>query len=175
MNLRYFFSTLATLALTFCPGTVVAGSQMETAKQQRTLIILKPDAMERKLAGVILSRFEDEGFAIVGAKVVRLDDETLRQHYAHISTKPFFGSVISYMEESPVLIVVLEGNNAIARVRDMVGPTDSSLAPKGTIRGDFGKDKSRNAIHASEDEAAADVEISRFFGDGELFFSHGSM
>jgi nucleoside-diphosphate kinase len=169
MNLKYFSAALAALALTFNSGVLAAGQQMETAVKQRTLIILKPDAMEQKLAGVVLSRFEREGFAIVGAKVLRLDGEILRQHYAHLVDKPFFGNIVGYMTEAPVLVVVLEGDDAISRAREMVGPTDSSIAPKGTIRGDFGKDKSRNVIHASEDEIAADAEISRFFEDGELF------
>lgn len=144
---------------------------MDDAKQ-RTLVILKPDAMEQKLAGVILSRFEAEGFSLVGAKITLLDEPILRQHYAHLVSKPFFGSIVSYMTESPVFVAVLEGDGAIARAREMIGPTDPAIAPKGTIRGDFGKDKTRNVIHASEDDVAAKIEISRFFEDGELTTAH---
>ena len=168
MKLRYFSTALAALALTFNSVAVAAEQRMETNGQQRTLVILKPDAMEQGLVGSILSRFEREGFAVVGAKVVQLDADILRQHYGHLVDKPFFGSIVDYMTEAPVLIAVLEGDDIVSRVRDMVGPTDPAAAPKGTIRGDFGENKTRNVIHASEDAAAAAAEISRFFGDGEL-------
>jgi nucleoside-diphosphate kinase len=141
---------------------------MERASQ-RTLVIIKPDAMEQRLAGLILARLEGEGLSPVAAKMVQLDESTLRKHYAHLVGKPFFGDIVSYMTSTPVMVLAVEGDDAVAHVREMIGPTDSSIAPKGTIRGDFGSDKSRNVIHASEDAAAADAEIAFFFNSSEIF------
>lgn len=136
---------------------------------ERTLIIFKPDAIEQGRAGTILARFEAAHLRIAGAKVLRLQEEILREHYSHLADRPFFGDIVAYMSSTPVLLVVLEGENAIARVREMVGPTDSATAPKGTIRGDFGESKRRNMVHASEDKTAAAAEIARFFSLSELF------
>jgi nucleoside-diphosphate kinase len=139
---------------------------------ETTLILFKPDAVEKKIVGTVLSRFEAEGFRIRGLKVLALSDEILAEHYSHIADKPFFPSVRSFMQEQPVVALALEGEDVIARVRDLLGPTDSTQAAAGTIRGDFGfKDseaKMRNVCHASDSVEAAAAEIKRFFNDGEV-------
>lgn len=136
---------------------------------EKTVIIFKPDAMEEGRVGQILQRFEGEGFTIAAMKMLRLDEPLLRRHYAHLADRPFFGEIVDYMSSQPVVIAVLAGENVIARVREMAGPTDSKLAPKGTIRGDYGHDKSRNMIHASDSPESAEAEIGRFFQSTELF------
>lgn len=139
---------------------------------ETTLILFKPDAVEKKIVGTVLARFEGEGFRIRGIKMLALSDEVLADHYSHIADKPFFPSVRDFMQETPVIALALEGENVIARVRDLLGPTDSTQAAAGTIRGDFGfKDgdaKMRNVCHASDSVEAAEAEIKRFFKDGEV-------
>jgi len=139
---------------------------------ETTLILFKPDAVEKKIVGTVLSRFENEGFRIRGLKVLALSDEILAEHYSHIADKPFFPSVRSFMQEAPVVALALEGEDVIARVRDLLGPTDSTQAAAGTIRGDFGfKDseaKMRNVCHASDSVEAAEAELKRFFNEGEV-------
>lgn len=138
-----------------------------------SLLLLKPDAIAKNLAGAVLTRFQEQGFTIRGIKMMRLSDEILAEHYSHIADKPFFPSVRSFMQETPVIALALEGENVIARVRDLLGPTDSMVAAAGTIRGDFGfKDadaKMRNVCHASDSVEAAQDELKRFFKDEELF------
>lgn len=140
---------------------------------ETTLILFKPDAVTKRVTGTVLTRFEDAGFAIRGIKMMKLSDEILAEHYAHIADKPFFPDVRGFMQESPVIAMVLEGEDAISRVRDLLGPTDSTQAAPGTIRGDFGfKDsdsKMRNVCHASDSTEAAAAEVKRFFKDDELF------
>ena len=136
---------------------------------EKTLVILKPDAMEKNLAGTIIERFAQSGLHLVACKMLQLNEKILREHYDFLTDKPFFPSILEYMQECPVLVMVLQGENAIVRVRELLGPTDSSQAPKGTIRGDFGKDKSRNVVHASDSSASAEKEIHRFFKAEEVF------
>jgi len=140
---------------------------------ETTLILLKPDAIAKNLVGQVLARFQAEGFLIRGIKMMHLSDEILAEHYSHIADKPFFPAVRSFMQETPVIALALEGENVIARVRDLLGPTDSMIAPAGTIRGYFGfKDadaKMRNVCHASDSVEAAQAELKRFFKDGEIF------
>ncbi len=142
---------------------------------ETTLILFKPDAVSKRLTGKVLARFEAEGFAVRGIKMMRLTDEMLAEHYAHIATMPFFPSVRDFMQETPVIALALEGENVISRVRDLLGPTDSTQAAAGTIRGDFGfKDsdsKMRNVCHASDSTESAQAELKRFFKDDELFQS----
>lgn len=135
---------------------------------ERTLIIFKPDAFENRKVGAALSRFEDVGFSVVGAKMLQLGSEILREHYAHIADKPFFPEIEAYMSSRPVLVMVLEGDAVIERVRNLLGPTNSQIAPAGTIRGDWGTDMTRNIVHASDGPESAAVEIARFFKDGEV-------
>ncbi len=140
---------------------------------ETSLILLKPDAIEKNLAGQVLARFQAAGFVIRGIKMMHLSDEILAEHYSHIADKPFFPAVRSFMQETPVIALALEGDDVIAAVRDLLGPTDSVAAAPGTIRGDFGfKDgdaKMRNVCHASDSVEAAQAELKRFFKDGELF------
>lgn len=140
---------------------------------ETTLILFKPDAVKKNLTGEVLARFLKEGFTIRGIKMLALSDEILAEHYSHIADKPFFPSVRGFMQETPVIALALEGENVIGRVRDLLGPTDSTQAPAGTIRGDFGfkdtESKMRNVCHASDSPEAAEAEIKRFFKPGEVF------
>ncbi|MFZ9936564.1 MAG: nucleoside-diphosphate kinase [Luteolibacter sp.] len=136
---------------------------------ETSLILFKPDAIEKNLAGKVLARFQDAGFAIRGIKMMQLDDAILREHYAHIAEMPFFPEIVAFMSKTPVIALALEGEDVIAKVRDLLGPTDSKAAAPGTIRGDFGEDKMVNVCHASDSPEAAAAEIKRFFKDGEVF------
>ena len=136
---------------------------------EKTLIILKPDCMEKRLAGAVLDRFQKAGFDIVAAKLMRLNADLLREHYAHIADKPFFPALAEFMGSRPVLVVALEGEGVIAKVRELLGPTDSTKAPKGTIRGDYGTNVSVNICHASDSPESAAAEIQRFFRPEEVF------
>jgi nucleoside-diphosphate kinase len=136
---------------------------------EKTLVILKPDAMERRLYGTVLLRFEKEGFDILGAKLMTLTPALLREHYAHVADKPFYPEIEAFMSSRPVLVLALAGDNVIARVRELLGPTNSKVAPKGTLRGDFGTEMMRNVCHASDSPAAAEAEIRRFFRSDEVF------
>ncbi len=137
--------------------------------QETTLILLKPDCVARGINGEVIKRFEDEGFRIRGCKMIKLTDELLKEHYAHIADRPFFPTVAEFMKSKPVIAIALSGDNVIAHVRDLLGPTDSKAAPKGTIRGDFGTDKMTNVVHASDSSENAAIELERFFHHGELF------
>jgi len=137
--------------------------------QETTLILLKPDCVAQGINGSVIKRFEDEGFRIRGCKMIRLTDELLKEHYAHIADRPFFPTVADFMKSKPVIAIALAGENVIAKVRDLLGPTDSKTAPKGTIRGDFGTDKMTNVVHASDSAENAALELERFFHHGELF------
>ena len=137
--------------------------------KQRTLILLKPDAVEKKFCGKVISRFEDAGFTIRGCKMLHLEAPMLREHYAHIAEKPFYPDVEEFMSSVPVIALVLEGDDIIARTRDMLGVTDSRKAAKGTIRAEFGVDQMVNVAHASDSAKAAEQEVRRFFGAEELF------
>lgn len=136
---------------------------------QTTLILFKPDAVSKCLTGQVLSRFEDAGFKVRGIKMMQLNDALLREHYSHVADKPFFPDIVAFMSKTPVIALALEGEDVIAKVRDLLGPTNSQTAPKGTIRGDFGEDMMMNVCHASDSVESAAAELSRFFADDELF------
>ena len=136
---------------------------------QKTLIIFKPDCMAKRHVGNVLARFEKAGFSIVGCKMIQLTPPVLREHYAHLADKPFYPDIEKFMSSRPVLVMALQGKNIVARVRELLGPTDSRKAPQGTIRADFGVDISVNVVHASDSEANAKIELARFFRPGELF------
>jgi len=138
--------------------------------KEKTLVILKPDCMQKNLAGIVLERFAKNGLSLAACKMIQLNENILREHYDFLTDKPFFPSILSYMQECPVLVLVLVGDNCISITRDLLGPTDSSIAPKGTIRGDFGLDKSRNIAHASDSTESAQKEIARFFKAEEIFY-----
>lgn len=135
---------------------------------QTTLIILKPDCIEKALAGIVIDRLLKAGFSIVGSKVQVLAPAVLREHYAHIASKPFYPEIEAFMSSRPVIILAVRGDDVIAKVRDLLGPTDSKKAAKGTIRGDFGTDVMRNIAHASDGQDAAVAELARFFKAGEV-------
>ena len=137
--------------------------------RETTLILFKPDAIEKNLTGKVLARFEEAGFIIRGIKMMQLDDAVLREHYAHISDKPFFPEIVTFMSRTPVIALALQGDDVIAKVRDLLGPTNSKAAAPGTIRGDFGEDMMVNVCHASDSTEAATAELKRFFKDGEVF------
>tara|TARA_Y100001954_G_C15433380_1_gene417974 strand:- start:30 stop:461 length:432 start_codon:yes stop_codon:yes gene_type:complete len=141
---------------------------MIPALMEETLVLLKPDCLEGRKCGEVLKRFEEAGFDVFGVKMMRLSDEILREHYAHLADKPFFPEIQGFMQSQPVVALAMRGENAITRVRDMVGPTDSTIAEKGTIRGDFGQDKMRNLVHASDSVENGQAELKRFFAEGEL-------
>jgi nucleoside-diphosphate kinase len=130
---------------------------------EETLIILKPDCMEQRLAGEVIGRFEKAGFEIVASKVMQLDAAILREHYAHVADLPFFPDIEAFMSSRPVMPMILRGENVIAAVRDLLGPTNSKEAPAGTIRGDLGTDMMRNMVHASDGPETAALEKKRFF------------
>ena len=136
---------------------------------EQTLIIFKPSAIERALVGKVLSRFEQKGLTITGMKMMQLSEELLRQHYAHLVLRPFFPSVVASMTASPVIVMVLEGVDAINVVRSMTGVTNGRQAAPGTIRGDFAMSNQENIIHASSSAEDAATEIKRFFAPGEIF------
>jgi nucleoside-diphosphate kinase len=134
-----------------------------------TLILLKPDCVSKGHCGDVLQRFEKAGFHIRGCKMLRLENALLREHYAHIAGKPFFPEVETFMSSTPVIAVALEAKDAVNKVRELLGPTDSKKAEKGTIRGDFGVDVMVNVVHASDSLENARLELARFFKHGELF------
>ena len=136
---------------------------------QRTFVIFKPDSMERRHVGLVLSRFEDAGFRIVGCKMMCLTPELLRTHYAHVADKPFYPEIEQFMSSRPVIALALAGEKVVDRVRELLGPTDSRKAAKGTIRGDFGTEMMKNVCHASDTVENAKAELGRFFKPGELF------
>jgi nucleoside-diphosphate kinase len=142
---------------------------MANTKEEKTLIIMKPDAMQRNLLGQIISRFERKGLKIVGIKMLQLGDELLEEHYAHHKDKPFFQEIKRYMKSSPVIVMALAGINAISATRLIVGPTKGYEADAGSIRGDFSMSAQSNLIHASDSKETAEKEMERFFKKDELF------
>lgn len=135
----------------------------------RTVILIKPDAVKRGVIGQIVARFEKAGFTLIAAKFLRLPDDVVDLWYAHHKDKTFFPELKSFMTSTPVMAMLWEGQNAVAKVRELCGPTDSKKAPKGTIRGDFGTDIQFNAIHASEDGDNAKREMDLIFLPHEIF------
>ncbi|MGD9692890.1 MAG: nucleoside-diphosphate kinase [Phycisphaerales bacterium] len=135
---------------------------------ETTLIILKPDAVQRGLMGRILTRFEDKGLQVVGAKLMQIPNALAEKHYADHKGKPFYPGLVSFMTSSPVLVLALRGLGAIAISRKMMGATFGSKAEPGTIRGDFGVSNSFNLIHGSDSPEAAAKELALFFNQGEV-------
>ena len=135
---------------------------------EQTLIILKPDAVQRGLMGQIISRFEQKGLKVVGAKMMQITPELAAEHYAAHTEKPFYRGLVAFMTSSPVLVLALEGVGAIAICRAMMGATFGSQAAAGTIRGDYGVSNSFNLIHGSDSPEAASKELGLFFQNGEI-------
>lgn len=135
---------------------------------ERTLILLKPDCMERRLAGTVLARFEQKGFQIVGMKLMQVTPELAAKHYAEHVEKPFYPALLAYITSDPIVAICLEGREVVATVRKMVGATKGWLAEPGTIRGDFSLSGQKNLIHASDSLKSAKREIAIFFKPKEL-------
>ncbi len=131
---------------------------------ERTLFIVKPDAVQRNLIGRILAHVEERGFRIAEARLARLQPEEARLFYAEHAGKPFFGDLVGYMTSGPVLLTCLEREGAVAELRKVVGATDPAQADAGTIRRLFGESKQRNSVHASDGPASAEREVGQFFG-----------
>jgi len=136
---------------------------------QKTLIILKPDTVQRGLVGQVIARFERKGLKLVANKMSQLSSEILKEHYAHLVDKPFFPGIESFMMSSPVILQVWEGYEAIDTVRTVCGVTNSREAAPGTIRGDFSSSYGSNIIHASDTPENAAAEIERFFSADEVY------
>ena len=135
---------------------------------QRTLSIVKPDAVAKGATGEILSRFEKAGLRILAIKKLRLTEQQAQGFYAVHKARPFFKELVAFMSSGPIVVSVLEGPDAVAKNRELMGPTDSKKAPRGSIRGDFGTDIERNAVHGSDAPETARVEIAYFFNATEI-------
>jgi len=135
---------------------------------ETTLIILKPDAVQRALMGRIIARFEDKGLQIVGCKLMQITQDLAAKHYAAHREKPFYAGLVRFMTSAPVLVMAVRGNGAIGICRKMMGATFGSKAEPGTIRGDFGVSNSFNLIHGSDSPEAAQFELNLFFKPGEI-------
>ncbi|RFC42958.1 MAG: nucleoside-diphosphate kinase [Verrucomicrobia bacterium] len=136
---------------------------------EKTFVIFKPDCMAQRHVGNVLARFEAAGFDVIGCKMTRLTAALLREHYAHVATKPFYPEIEQFMSSRPVIMIALQGANIVQQVRDLLGPTDSRKAAKGTIRGDFGTEMMKNVVHASDTVENAQAELARFFKAEELY------
>lgn len=130
---------------------------------ERTYIMLKPDALKRKLAGEIISRIEKKGFNIVAMKTMILTEEIVKEHYSHIADKPFFGEILEYITSGPVVAMIIEGDDVVNGMRRLMGPTKWTEALPGTIRGDYAFSTGENIIHGSDSVENAEIEIKRFF------------
>ena len=135
---------------------------------QKSFVMMKPDAVQRRLMGKILSRFEEKGLQIVAVKLMQIDEDLAKTHYGEHADKPFFGSLIEYITSSPSLAMVIEGEEAISTIRKLVGATNPLEADLGTNRGDFAMDTGRNIIHASDSPDSAEREINLFFNEDEI-------
>ena len=138
------------------------------AQLERTFAIIKPDAVANRATGAILQKVEESGLEVVAMKRLRLTEELARGFYAVHKQRPFYGDLVKFMTSGPVVVLVLQGEDAIVRWRDLMGPTNSEEAPAGTVRGDHGTDVERNASHGSDAPETARVEISYFFNATEI-------
>lgn len=138
-------------------------------KMEQTFIILKPSTIQRGLIGEVIDRFQKKGLIVAGIKMMQLNEEILREHYAHLTDRPFFPSLVRSMMATPVIVMCLRGKDAVAVVRAMTGSTNCRKAEPGTIRGDFGMSGQENIIHASDSVENAIIETKRFFKDEEIF------
>ena len=136
---------------------------------ERSLVLIKPDAMQRRLAGTIISRLEKQGLRLVALKMLHLDRALAEQHYAIHKDKPFFDDLINYISSAPIIALVFEGKKAVEVIRKTMGATDPAQAEAGTIRGDFGLDIGRNTVHGSDSIETAEEEIRLFFAKDEMF------
>ncbi|MEA3239367.1 MAG: nucleoside-diphosphate kinase [Candidatus Bipolaricaulota bacterium] len=135
---------------------------------QRTLVLCKPDAVQRGLLGRIISRFEDKGFKVAGLKMMQVDEALARTHYKEHVEKEFFSELLSFITSSPIVAMAIEGENAVEVVRVLMGVTNPQMAMPGTIRGDFGLNLTKNIVHGSDSAASAERELALFFSPEEL-------
>jgi nucleoside-diphosphate kinase len=138
-------------------------------KHERTLVLVKPDALQRNLLGEIISRFERKGLKLVGMKMITVNNAKVMEHYGKYSDRPFFESLTTFIQSSPVVAIVVEGLEAVSAVRLIVGPTKGRAADAGSIRGDLAMSNQCNIVHASDPEEDVQAEIDRFFSKEELF------
>ncbi len=136
---------------------------------ERSLVLIKPDAMHRRLAGTIISRLEKQGLKLVALKMLHLDRALAERHYAIHRDKPFFADLVNYISSAPIIALVFEGKKAVEVIRKTMGATDPAQAEAGTIRGDFGLDIGRNTVHGSDSVETAEEEIRLFFSKDEMF------
>jgi len=135
---------------------------------QRTLVLVKPDAVRRGLAGEIISRLEKKSLKIMGLKMLQMDEALANRHYGIHKEKPFFTELVKFITSGPIIAAVVEGNNAVEATRSIMGETNPLKAAPGTIRGDFGLDLTQNLVHGSDSEENAKIEISLFFSESEV-------
>lgn len=135
---------------------------------EKSLIILKPDAVQRGLIGQIITRLEQRGLKFMGMKLMQVSPELAHSHYGEHEGKPFFGALVSYITSSPVVVIAIQGKNVVQTIRNTVGATNPMNAAPGTIRGDFGLEIGRNLIHASDSPESGEAEVSRFFDASDL-------
>lgn len=136
---------------------------------ERSLILVKPDAIERKTGGSILARFESQGLKIIGLKMLHVDEKLAKKHYEMHIGKAFFNDLLEYITSTPIIAAVLEGEGAVEKIRKIMGATDPVKADEGTIRKDFGIDIQRNAVHGSDSPESAEREINLFFEKDQVF------
>ena len=136
---------------------------------ERSLVLIKPDAMRRGLAGTIINRLESQGLKLAAIRMLHLDKELAERHYAIHREKPFFEGLVKYITSAPIIALVFRGENAIEAIRGIMGPTDPAKASAGTIRGDFGVDIEQNSVHGSDSPQNAEQEIKLFFREDEIF------
>ncbi len=136
---------------------------------EKTLLLIKPDAVERGLIGKIISRFEDKGLKISGMKMMRLDMPMIEEHYGHLKDKPYFPRIADFMMSAPIIAVCIEGIDSVRITRAMCGVTNAREASPGTIRGDMSMSIRSNLVHASDSIESAETELKRFFMDAEIF------
>ncbi len=136
---------------------------------ETTLILFKPDAVQKNLVGEVLARFQKPGFRIRGIKMLHLCENVLRDHYAHVVEQPFYPKIQKFMLSTPIIALALEGPHAIVKVREILGATNPAQAAPGTVRADFGTDMMVNVCHASDSVESAEIELKRFFNENELF------
>jgi len=137
-------------------------------KVERTLILIKPDAVERNLTGTLISRFEGLELKLVALRMLQLDKELARRHYAVHRDKPFFDRLVDYITSGPIVAMVFEGDNAVEVLRKAMGATDPAKAEASTIRADFGLDIERNTVHGSDSAKTAEEEIKLYFAENEI-------
>jgi nucleoside-diphosphate kinase len=137
--------------------------------EQRTFVAIKPDGVKRGIIGRIIERFEDKGFKIVGMKLLQVTPELAAQHYAEHEGKPFYPRLIRYIQSGPIVAMVIQGYNAVAGARHLMGATDPDKAEVGTIRADFAQVMEYNIVHGSDSVASAEREIAIYFNENELF------